>query len=112
VTRRGCRNYTLFSTDGKGLKYLPESNRAACAAFNVHLRGGVGYCDKKTGEKVIAFIKAGFSSAVDAGDPKSDYSKEPDTADGWHGKRVNSGVYGNTPWATMSASSGLFIIVR
>lgn len=30
----------------------------------------------------------------------SDYRGEPDTNDGWHGKRVNMGAWGNTPWAT------------
>ncbi len=51
---------------------------------------------------------AAKSPAIDAGDPTSDWRLEPKP----NGRRVNLGYYGNTPWATMSASSGLFIIVR
>jgi len=49
------------------------------------------------------------SPAIDAGDPAGDYRNEPA---GRNGRRANLGYYGNTPWATMSAGSGLFIIVR
>jgi hypothetical protein len=82
--------------------------------YNVHLRGGLGYFDETSGERVDAYSKkvAGQSPAIDAGNPKSDYSREPDTADGWHGKRVNLGGYGNTPWATMSSFPGSIFLVR
>ena len=49
------------------------------------------------------------SDAIDAGDPASDYSKEPKP----NGGRVNMGVWGNTPHAAMTSSRpGLQVIVR
>ena len=48
------------------------------------------------------------SPAIDAGDPTSDWSREPKP----NGKRVNLGYYGNTPEATMSPKPGLLIYVR
>jgi hypothetical protein len=80
--------------------------------YNVHLRGGLGYFDETSGERVKDYCRAGMSLAIDAGDPQSEYSSEPDTADGWHGKRVNLGGYGNTPWATMSSFPGSIFLVR
>ena len=77
------------------------------AAVNCHLRSKYGYTDEGTGEIVTAL--GVISPAVDAGDPAGDYRNEPA---GRNGRRANLGYYGNTPWATMSASSGLFIIVR
>ena len=77
------------------------------AAVNCHLRSKYGYTDEGTGEIVTAL--GVISPAVDAGDPAGDYRNEPA---GRNGRRANLGYYGNTPWATMSASSGLFIFVR
>ena len=74
---------------------------------NVHLRGGSGYVDEKTGETVKAYRRLGTSPAINAGDPKSDWSNEPKP----NGRRVNMGAYGNTPWATMSPA-GTALIVR
>lgn len=42
-----------------------------------------------------------FSPCIDAGDPNSDYSLEPED----NGKRINIGAYGNTPWATRTLDS-------
>ena len=47
------------------------------------------------------------SPAIDVGDPRSDWSKEPRP----NGRRVNLGAYGNTPEATCS-SRGLILMVR
>lgn len=83
--------------------------------YNVHLRGGLGYFDETSGEMVDAYSKkvAGQSPAIDAGNPKSDYSREPQLQGiGGHGRRVNLGAYGNTPWATLSRIPGFFIILR
>ena len=78
--------------------------------LNVHLRGGSGYYDEQTGEKVKAYRRGkvgGSSPAIDTGDPRSDYGNEPEP----NGNRVNLGAYGNTPWATMS-DAGLILFVR
>ena len=82
--------------------------------YNVHLRGGCGYFDKATGDlvKTYAATKAESSPAIDAGDPNSDYKGEPDTQLGWHGRRVNMGGYGNTPWATLSPFPGAAVYLR
>jgi hypothetical protein len=85
---------------------------AALENVNVHLRGGVGYFDEKTGELVDEYCRAGQSPAIDAGDPESDYRDEPKCKYGYHGKRVNLGAYGNTPWATMSTKPGIYIYLR
>ena len=80
----------------KPLNYL-----AGRKAINTHLRGARGYFDEKTGELVTDYMtRETVSPAQDAGDPRSDYRGEPDANDGWHGKRVNMGAWGNTPWAT------------
>ncbi|MBS7286305.1 MAG: hypothetical protein KIH06_03495 [Kiritimatiellae bacterium] len=77
----------------------------ALLSLNVHLRGRSGYTDEVTGEHRSYF---GKSAAIDAGNPQSDYSNEPSP----NGKRVNLGVYGNTPYATRSSYAGFIIIVR
>ena len=81
-------------------------------SYKVHLRGGLGYYDEKTGARVIDHRESELSPAVDAGDPNSDYSMEPDTNSGWHGKRVNLGAYGNTPWATLTRYPGAAVYLR
>jgi hypothetical protein len=88
--------------------YYPASAAAALAALNVHLRGGSGYCDENTGALVNAYrwSVGGNSPALDASPRKPILEPDP------NGKRVNLGCYGNSPWATMSASSGFFIFVR
>ena len=105
-------DFTALFTDRSGLKYLAQSNRADCAALNVHLRGGRGYFDEKTGKLVTEYCRAGQSPAIDAGDPASDFRNEPNCKIGYHGKRVNLGGYGNTPWATMSTKPGFYLLVR
>ena len=81
------------------------STSNANANFDVHLRSKYGMYNN-AGE----FIKArGYlSDAIDAGDRNSPYQNEPQP----NGRRVNLGAYGNTPWATRSAGSGIMIVVR
>ena len=86
---------------------LASGKEGACAALNVHLRGAGGYFDERTGEKVRAFKGPPDSPAIDAGDPRSDYSRERKP----NSHRINLGAYGNTPWATMS-KNGLLIFVK
>ena len=65
---------------------------------------------------VVTFNNAGakaqgvMSNVLDAGDPASDYSREP----AGNGGRVNLGRYGNTPEAsrTAGARTGAVLIVR
>ena len=90
----------------------PFPTFAIRASYRVHLRGGLGYYDEKTGARVIDYRESELSPAVDAGDPNSDYSMEPDTNSGWHGKRVNLGAYGNTPWATLTRYPGSAVYLR
>ena len=94
---------------GPGSNFKPDAaTRAALTVFNVHLRGGSGYVDETTGGKVRIYRESkvgGSSSALDAG--VGDYSHEPKP----NGNRVNLGVYGNTPWATMSPG-GMLIYVK
>lgn len=81
--------------------------------YDVHLCGGRGYVDEKTGQLVADYSRLAQSPAIDAGDPTSDYRGEPLIRGvGYHGRRVNLGCYGNTPWATMSMIPGFHIILR
>jgi hypothetical protein len=48
------------------------------------------------------------SPAIDAGDPASDWSREPKP----NGKRANLGFYGNTPWATRTTPGRTLILLR
>jgi hypothetical protein len=91
-----------------------DATYAALENVNVHLRGGRGYFEETTGEMVSRYLatKPASSPAIDAGDTKSEYQGEKDTQEGWHGRRVNMGVYGNTPWATMTPYPGSVIRIR
>lgn len=90
--------------------WTTEETYSALENINVHLRSKGGYIDKNTG-KLIKVAKV-VSPAIDAGDPKSDYSREPNIQSAWHGKRVNLGSYGNTPEAALSRLLGFYIILR
>ena len=84
-----------------------EEAAAKKSGINVHLRGGSGYVDERTGVRVGRYVGPNkTSSAVDAGDPAVKCT-EPKP----NGRRVNLGAYGNTPWATMSPA-GTALIVR
>ena len=92
--------------------YYPAGSEESIRGINAHLRGGRGYFDEKTGGLVLDYVRPGVSPAIDAGDPKSEYLGEPDCPQGWHGKRVNMGAYGNTPWATLTQPSGSVYYIR
>jgi len=77
-------------------------------AMSAHLRSKRGYLSEFDGQ-LHRDRAVRYNPAVDAGDPASDYSKEPAGA---NGKRINLGFYGNTPYATRSASTGFSVIVR
>ena len=79
------------------------------AALDAHLRSSAGYL---IGEKLFRY-KGENSPAIDAGDPDSDYSNEPNILHiGGNGKRVNMGAYGNTPEAALTRVTGLRVVVR
>ena len=94
------------------IRFDPATSASRIAAANGHLFGGRGYYDERTGELVTGFIRLGKSAALDAGNPAAAYSREPDCQQGWHGKRLNLGAYGNTPWATMTVYPGGMVILR
>jgi len=80
-------------------------------SVNVHVKGRAGWYDERTGAYLRVVGKS--SPAIDAGDPTSDWSKEPNRAgEGFPGRRVNLGRYGNTPWATMTPHPGNVFILR
>ena len=92
---------------GTGYEFL-AADYDTVLGFNVHLRGGTGYTDERTGEVVKDWTRRryGSSPAIDAGDPAV-RCVEPHP----NGCRVNMGFYGNTEWATMSRD-GLLIFVK
>lgn len=77
--------------------------------LNVHLRSKAGYYDFGQNKRIRSYSEN--SPALDAGDPKCDYSKEPHTSWGYHGRRVNMGFYGNTPEAAATRYKGFFVKV-
>ena len=90
--------------------YLPQSARAACAAFDVHPRTHTGYL--RNGVLVCDPAKV-ESPTIDAGDRASDYSREPVVPGvGGNGHRVNLGAYGNTPEAAMTRARATMLIMR
>ncbi|MBQ3315884.1 MAG: right-handed parallel beta-helix repeat-containing protein [Kiritimatiellae bacterium] len=90
--------------------YLPQSARAACAAFDVHPRTRTGYI--KDGV-LIRDPERVESPTIDKGDPTSDYSKEPQLIGiGGNGGRVNLGFSGNTPEAALTRRTGSVYYLR
>jgi len=99
-----CRSF------GKTIAFKAAAG-AAISDFNAHLRGSKGYFDEKTG--TLEKFRREKSPAIDAGDPASDYTREPDVQGvGSNGRRVNLGCWGNTPWATMSPVHGAVFYLR
>ena len=87
------------------VKYDPTRDGDLLPSVNAHLRGGSGYVDERTGEKVTRYRRP-RSPAIDAGD-SSVKCVEPKP----NGHCVNLGAYGNTPWATTSPG-GTMLFVR
>jgi hypothetical protein len=91
--------------------YLPNSARGTCAALDVHPRTRTGYFNQDG--VLIRDSERVESPTIDAGDPASDYSREPVVQGvGYHGRRVNLGAYGNTSEAALTRIRGFHIIVR
>ena len=109
ITNYGKANaYWYFAANEWNKPVLGDATRTYLTTLNVHLRGGTGYTDETTGEKVTAYRRKGSSPAIDAGDPASDCSNEASP----NGNRVNLGFYGNTPYATRTSNVGTLLIVR
>ena len=90
--------------------YLPNEVRGTCAALDVHPRTHTGYMLDGV---LIRDSERVESPTIDAGDPDSDYSLEPEIPGvGYHGRRVNMGAYGNTPEAALTKPKGFYILLR
>ena len=111
ATASAATNWITTSGNNDTQKDINRRYSVEClgeiAAVNCHLRSKHGYTDETTGE-MVKFAQS-VSPAIDAGDPASEYRNEPA---GCNGRRANLGFYGNTPWATRSAGSGIMVIVR
>ena len=108
VTTNG--EFISLLTNGSTYRYLNGNTpRAACAALDAHLRSTAGYMV----DGQLFKYKSENSPAIDAGDPDSDYSREPVVSGvGYHGKRVNMGAYGNTPEAALTRPKGFHLFLR
>ena len=88
-----------YSSGGVTFQYQYFDNTAAgiaeLLALDAHLCSPAGMFDN-AGNLVTTETR--YSSAIDAGDPESDFANEPDP----NGARVNLGAYGNTPKASMT----------
>ena len=98
-------------TNGTSFRYLNgDAVRDACAALDVHPRTHTGYM--LDGVLIRDFERV-ESPTIDAGDPDSDYSLEPEIPGaGGNGHRVNLGAYGNTPEAALTKPKGFYILLR
>ena len=85
-------NYKGGISPGKG-DISVDPLFADLAAGDVHLKSQAGRWDPKAKKWVKDAIT---SPCIDAGDPKSDFSHEP------NGSRINMGAYGNTCYASMT----------
>ena len=94
-------DYTLTQQGFTGTGNISSDPLFADASNgDFHLQSTNGRFDPSTGQ----FINDGANSpAIDAGNPSSDYSKEPAP----NGGRVNLGCYGNTAEASKSAVTGI-----
>lgn len=101
VTNSGSWNAVRYTF----IKFNPTRATDVLPSANVHLRGGSGYVDERTGEKVTRYRRP-RSPAIDAGDPRRAWVNEPVP----NGRRVNLGAYGNTVWATGSAEGSMLSI--
>ena len=71
--------------------------------WDFHLQSAYGCWNPKSKNWIT---DSNTSSCIDAGDPNSDWSKEP-----WpNGKRINMGAYGGTEQASMNGNPADFII--
>jgi hypothetical protein len=101
-----------LSTTGDSI-LLNQNKIGELTAFNAHLRGGRGYVDERNGKLIVDFKSLSvMSPAQDTGDVSSSYAREPDLPHGYHGRRVNLGYYGNTPYATLTPYPGAIIRLR
>ena len=100
---------SLFTADGTGV-YIAQTKRGACADIDVHPRTHAGYLLDGVLIRDPAKVE---SPTTDAGDPASDYSREPVVPGvGGNGRRVNLGAYGNTPEAALTPIRGTMLIMR
>ena len=94
-------SYNLFSSSWKDADDLEDSENPVCksdlGAYKVwsmyHLKSETGRWNG-----TLWFNDSTTSPCIDAGDPASDYSKEPAP----NGGRINIGAFGNTPTASKS----------
>jgi len=94
-------NYTLTQQSFAGTGNISSDPLFADAANDdFHLKSKNGRFDPVTGQFVNDDV---HSPAIDAGNPASDYSNEPQP----NGSRVNLGVYGNTAEASKSITTGI-----
>jgi hypothetical protein len=99
----------MRSVNGGTYFYLPVA-LDHIISLDVHLRSVAGYYNAEKNKVIRSYDES--SPALDAGDPMSDYSKEPSERWGYHGRRVNMGFYGNTPGAATSKYKGSLVVVR
>ena len=91
--------------------YLPNSARSTCAALDVHPRTRTGYLNQDG--VLIRDPERVESPTIDAGDPTSDYSREPSVVGiGGNGGRVNLGFSGNSPEAAFTKRTGSVYYIR
>jgi len=94
-------NYTLTQQGFTGTENISSDPLFANATNgDFHVKSKAGRFDPQTGQFVNDNVN---SPAIDAGNPTSDYSNEPQP----NGNRVNLGRYGNTAEASKSEITGI-----
>ena len=110
TTTNDFHNLMTYQSGSPQHWYLPNEVRGTCAALDVHPRTHTGYMLNGMRIRDPEHVE---SPTIDAGDPKSDYSLEPEIPGaGGNGHRVNLGAYGNTPEAALTKPKGFYILLR
>ncbi len=99
-------SHTVFQGLGEGVRvgdghHTADPLFADAAKGDFHLRSGAGRWDAAAGSGQGAWqLDTSTSPAIDAADPKAPFGREPAP----NGARANLGRYGDTPFASKSAS--------
>jgi hypothetical protein len=110
TTTNDFHNLMTYQSASPQHWYLPNEVRGTCAALDVHPRTHTGYMLNGMRIRDPEHVE---SPTIDAGDPKSDYSLEPEIPGaGGNGHRVNLGAYGNTPEAALTKPKGFYLLLR
>ncbi len=100
---RGCsgtvRNCIIWGNTGGQLAESSVPTYSCIEGWTGGGEGNIPYCPHLADASAADYHLLSWSPCIDAGDPSSDFSNEPQP----NGGRINMGAYGNTPEATSAS---------